>query len=153
MVKRASTLQLHEKLCASKIEEIKVTGCVHCDFASASPSEMLEHIYSNHRHILARKFCERCGKNFKATDSLKRHMKMHLDIREKCPLENCGMMIRDLQRYDNISKRGIYFKVTAQRCVRFATFLSSGFITVIVVNPPDRKLAKRTSVDWCVKNA
>ena len=103
MVKRASTLQLHEKLCASKTEEIKVTGCVHCDFASASPSEMLEHIYSNHRHILARKFCERCGKNFKATDSLKRHMKMHLDIREKCPLENCGMMIRDLQRYEKIS--------------------------------------------------
>ena len=142
MVKRASTLQLHEKLCASKIEEIKVTGCVHCDFASASPSEMLEHIYSNHRHILARKFCERCGKNFKATDSLKRHMKMHLDIREKCPLENCGMMIRDLQRYDNISKRGIYFKE-----VHFASVLSGGFITVIS-HPPDRKLAKRTSVYW-----
>ena len=30
--------------------------------------------------------------------------------------------------------------------VRFASFLSGGFITVIVVNPPESKLAKRTSV-------
>jgi len=32
--------------------------------------------------------------------------------------------------------------------VRFAKFLSGEFITGIVVNPPDRKLAKRTSVQW-----
>ena len=32
--------------------------------------------------------------------------------------------------------------------VRFAGFLSSRFITAIVVNPPERKLAKRTSVKW-----
>ena len=30
--------------------------------------------------------------------------------------------------------------------VRFASFLSDGFITAIVVNPPERKLTKRTSV-------
>ena len=30
--------------------------------------------------------------------------------------------------------------------MRFASFLSGGFITTIVVNPPERKLAKRTSV-------
>ena len=30
--------------------------------------------------------------------------------------------------------------------VHFASFLSGGFITAIVVNPPERKLAKRTSV-------
>ena len=30
--------------------------------------------------------------------------------------------------------------------VHFAGFLSGGFITAIVVNPPERKLAKRTSV-------
>ena len=30
--------------------------------------------------------------------------------------------------------------------VRFASFLSSGFIIAIVVNPPERKLAKYTSV-------
>ena len=30
--------------------------------------------------------------------------------------------------------------------VRFASFLSGGFITAIVVNPPEKKLAKRTSV-------
>ena len=33
--------------------------------------------------------------------------------------------------------------------VSFASFLSGGFITAIVVNPPERKLAKRTSVQWC----
>ena len=31
--------------------------------------------------------------------------------------------------------------------VRFASFLSGGFITAIVVNSPERKLEKRTSVD------
>ena len=30
--------------------------------------------------------------------------------------------------------------------MRFASFLSGGFITAIVVNPPERKLAKRISV-------
>jgi hypothetical protein len=30
--------------------------------------------------------------------------------------------------------------------VRFAIFFSGGFITAIVVNPPERKLAKYTSV-------
>ena len=34
--------------------------------------------------------------------------------------------------------------------VRFASFLSSEFITAIVVNPPERNLAKRTSVQWPV---
>ena len=36
------------------------------------------------------------------------------------------------------------------RCteVRFASLLSSGFITAIVVNLPERKMAKRTSVRW-----
>ena len=32
--------------------------------------------------------------------------------------------------------------------VHFAHFLSGGFITGIVVNPPERRLAKRTSVHW-----
>jgi hypothetical protein len=32
--------------------------------------------------------------------------------------------------------------------VRFAGFLSGGFITAIVVNPPESKLTKRTSVHW-----
>jgi hypothetical protein len=30
--------------------------------------------------------------------------------------------------------------------VHFASFLSGGFITAIVVNPPESKVAKRTSV-------
>ena len=34
--------------------------------------------------------------------------------------------------------------------VRFASFLSGGFITAIVVNPPEKKVAKRTSVH-CAK--
>ena len=32
--------------------------------------------------------------------------------------------------------------------VRFVSFLSGGFITLIVVNPPERKLAKRTFVHY-----
>ena len=31
---------------------------------------------------------------------------------------------------------------------RFVSFLSSGFITAVVVNHPERKLAKHTSVQW-----
>ena len=40
----------------------------------------------------------------------------------------------------------------AKRCteVRFASFLSGAFITAIVVNSPERKLAKRTSVQLVV---
>ena len=38
--------------------------------------------------------------------------------------------------------------------VRFASFLSGGFVTAIVVNPLKRKLEKRTSVGfrpwWCL---
>ena len=30
--------------------------------------------------------------------------------------------------------------------VHFVSFLSGGFITAIVINPPEKKLAKRTSV-------
>ena len=32
--------------------------------------------------------------------------------------------------------------------VRFPSFLSDGLIKVIVVNPPEDKLAKRTPVQW-----
>ena len=35
--------------------------------------------------------------------------------------------------------------------MRFASFLSGGFITDIVVNPPERKLAKRTFVHCALK--
>ena len=34
--------------------------------------------------------------------------------------------------------------------MRFASFLSGGFTTMAVVNPPERKLAKRTSVNCAV---
>ena len=37
--------------------------------------------------------------------------------------------------------------------VRFASFLSGGFITTIVVNPPERKLAKRTYVQYWKKTS
>ena len=39
---------------------------------------------------------------------------------------------------------------TVPQCteVRFASFLSGGFINVIVVNPPENKLTKLTSVQW-----
>ena len=35
--------------------------------------------------------------------------------------------------------------------VRFGSLFSSGFITVIIVNPPERKLAKRIPVNWFIK--
>jgi hypothetical protein len=37
-----------------------------------------------------------------------------------------------------------------QQCteVRFASFFSGGFITAIVVNPPEKRLTKCTSVQW-----
>ena len=35
--------------------------------------------------------------------------------------------------------------------VRFASFLSGGFITAIVINPPERKLAERTSVQSTIQ--
>ena len=34
--------------------------------------------------------------------------------------------------------------------VRFASFLSGGFTTMAVIDPPERKLAKRTSVNCLV---
>ena len=36
--------------------------------------------------------------------------------------------------------------------VCFASFLSGGFTTVAVINPPERKLAKRTSVHCFILN-
>ena len=35
--------------------------------------------------------------------------------------------------------------------VRLTSFLSGGFMTAIVVNPPEKKLAKRTSVHYLDK--
>ena len=42
-------------------------------------------------------------------------------------------------------------RTTDTQCtkVRFVSLLSGGFITAIVVNPPERKLAKHTSVNLC----
>ena len=42
-------------------------------------------------------------------------------------------------------------RISALQCteVGFARFLSGGFITAIVVNQPERKLAKRKTVQWC----
>ena len=45
-------------------------------------------------------------------------------------------------------KKGMIDKSSQCTEVRFASFLSGGFITATVVNPPERKLAKRTSVQW-----
>ena len=35
--------------------------------------------------------------------------------------------------------------------VRFVSFLSGGFTTIAVINPPDWKLVNRTSVHWVIK--
>ena len=38
------------------------------------------------------------------------------------------------------------------QCMRFASFLSGGFTTMIVMNPPEKKPEKRTSVQWSMVN-
>ena len=48
-------------------------------------------------------------------------------------------------------KEAINIQIYHCSYVRFASFLSGGFITAIVVNPPESKLAKRTSVHWLKK--
>ena len=44
----------------------------------------------------------------------------------------------------------LFFIFLSEECteVRFASFLSCGFTTVAVINPPEKKLAKRTSMEW-----
>ena len=47
-----------------------------------------------------------------------------------------------------IHKRVIVLQQYSEHCteVHFSSFLSGGFTTMAVINPPERKLAKRTSV-------
>ena len=47
-----------------------------------------------------------------------------------------------------LEAEGREFVTFSRHCteVRFASFLSSGFTTMAVINPPEKKLAKRTSV-------
>ena len=51
----------------------------------------------------------------------------------------------------SISKRRInkFQKENQYTEVRFASFLSGWYTTMAVINPPERKLAKRTSVQFC----
>ena len=77
---------------------VKIIKCAHCEFASDSDKNMLEHLYSLHKHFLVGKFCEICGKNFKRSDTLKKHKLVHLGLREKCPVEDCGQMVRNLDK-------------------------------------------------------
>ena len=50
-------------------------------------------------------------------------------------------------------KLGLFFLMLSVHYieVRFASFLSGGFTTMAVINPPEKKLAKRTSVHWGVQ--
>jgi hypothetical protein len=36
--------------------------------------------------------------------------------------------------------------------VRFASLLSGGLTTMAVINPPEKKLANRTSVEWSMQS-
>ena len=51
-------------------------------------------------------------------------------------------------------ERGVEMGSTSDHCteVRFASFFSGGFITAIVVNPSERRLAKCTSVQCRKEN-
>ena len=66
------------------------------------------------------------------------------DYADKYTNESVIMMSDILDRPD--SWFGIPSRYIQCTEVRFASFLSGGFITAIVVNPPKWKLAKRTSV-------
>ena len=46
----------------------------------------------------------------------------------------------------------LHRKVAQCTEVRFASFNSGGFTIMAVINPPERKLAKHTSVQYCVTN-
>ena len=58
-----------------------------------------------------------------------------------------------IPRLKNVKINRLRLGLQLRNCteVRFASFLSGGFITAILVNPPERKLAKRTSVHWFEK--
>ena len=65
--------------------------------------------------------CVKCPKSFQFRSRLQRHMTTHqVQIPEHCTE------------------------------VRFASFLSGGFTTMAVINPPERKLAKRTPGHWFI---
>ena len=61
-------------------------------------------------------------------------------------------LIVDIRNFINFKSRNLLFNTgggqTLHTEVRFASLLSGGFITAIVVHLPERKLAKRTSVHW-----
>jgi hypothetical protein len=61
--------------------------------------------------------------------------------------------MRCLQPGDKGFNYFLYIRGATPQCteVCFASFLYSGFITAIVVNPLERKLAKCTSVQWVKK--
>ena len=50
-------------------------------------------------------------------------------------------------QFFNFAKMALLNRFTE---VRFASFLSGGFTTMSVMNPPEKKLEKRTSVRWLV---
>ena len=54
-------------------------------------------------------------------------------------LGNCGVLML---------KKLIVDQFTHCTEVRFARFLSGGFTTMAVINPPEREMAKLTSVHW-----
>ena len=62
------------------------------------------------------------------------------------------MVILAINRVEPVDSNTLIFTIQAVHCteVRFASFLSGEAITAIVVNPPERKLAKPTSVHHTV---
>ena len=95
-------------------------------------------------------FCNMVIKGFKWHPIQKMASFCHPHLRNICPINWVSSRIA-------ASMNGHFFRaqqaaVVYQHCteVRFASFFSGGFITAIVVNSPERRLARRTSVH-CTK--
>ena len=61
-----------------------------------------------------------------------------------------ALFLEDGKTFLGYARTTLVVQCTLALDMRFATFLSGGFTTMIVMNPPEKKLEKRTSVQWYI---